>query len=103
MIYECYLFFEDEVVDKRLHYEGYLSIALLLILLKQPFYLRNMAHLEQLLNLLKVIFYDVEREPSDQDDAGCKNFLEALQTAKSDDEALLQKLRQMLLEMGKSK
>ena len=56
MIYECYLFFEDEVVDKGLHHEGYLSIALLLILLKQPFYLRNMAHLEQLLNLLKVIF-----------------------------------------------
>ena len=103
MIYECYLFFEDEVVDKRLHYEGYLSIALLLILLKQPFYLRNMSHLEQLLNLLKVIFYDVESEPSDQDDAGCKNFLEALQTARSDDETLLQKLRQMLLEMGKSK
>eukprot|EP00261_Vitis_vinifera_P016732 XP_010646005.1 PREDICTED: annexin D4 [Vitis vinifera] len=51
-----------------------------------------MAHLEQLLNLLKVIFYDVESEPSDQDDAGCKNFLEALQTARSDDEALLQKL-----------
>ena len=56
LIYEYYLFFEDEVVDKGLHYEGYLSIALLLILLKQPFYLRNMAHLEQLLNLLKVIF-----------------------------------------------
>ena len=103
MIYECYLFFEDEVVDKGLHYEGYLSITLLLILLKQPFYLRNMAHLEQLLNLLKVIFYDVESEPSDQDDAGYKNSLEALQTAKSEDEALLQKLRQMLLEMGKSK
>ena len=57
MIYEYYLFFEDEVVDKGLHYEGYLSITLLLILLKQPFYLRNMAHLEQLLNLLKVVFY----------------------------------------------
>ncbi|WJZ83086.1 hypothetical protein VitviT2T_002796 [Vitis vinifera] len=26
-------------------------------------------------------FDDVESEPSDQDDAGCKNFLEALQTA----------------------
>ena len=62
-----------------------------------------MAHLEQLLNLLKVIFDDVESKPSDQDDAGCKNFLEALQMARSDDEALLQKLRQMLLEMGKSK
>ena len=103
MIYECYLFFEDEVVDKRLHYERYLSIALLLILLKQPFYLRNMAHLEQLLNLLKVIFDEVEREPSDQDDAGCKNFLEALQTARSDDEALIQKLRQNAIRNGKIK
>ena len=102
MISECYLFFEDEVVDKKLHHEGYMSIALLLILLKQPLYLRNVAHLEQLLNLLKVIFDDVENKPSDQDDASCKNFLEALQTARSDDETLLQKLRQMLLKMGKS-
>ncbi|WKA02150.1 hypothetical protein VitviT2T_020371 [Vitis vinifera] len=32
----------------------------------------------------RVIFYDVESEPSDQDDAGCKNFLEALQTASTE-------------------
>ncbi|RVW83973.1 DNA excision repair protein CSB [Vitis vinifera] len=48
------------------------------------FYRLNMAHLEQLLNLLKVIFDDVESKSSDQDDAGCKNFLEALQTASID-------------------
>ena len=42
-------------------------------------------------------------KPSDQDDVGCKNFPEALQMARPDDEAFLQKLRQMLLEMGKSK
>ena len=42
-------------------------------------------------------------KPSDQNDAGCKNFPKALQMARPDDEALLQKLRQMLLEMGKSK
>ena len=42
-------------------------------------------------------------KPSDQDDAGCKNFPEALQMARPDDEAILQKLRQMLFEMGKSR
>ncbi|WKA03677.1 hypothetical protein VitviT2T_021776 [Vitis vinifera] len=52
--------------------------------LLNPLYLRNVAHLEQLLNLLKVIFDDVENKPSDQDDASCKNFLEALQTASID-------------------
>ncbi|KAL3023982.1 hypothetical protein AAZX31_04G094700 [Glycine max] len=34
---------------------GYISIAMLLGLLKQPLYLRSIAHLEQLLNLLDVI------------------------------------------------
>ncbi|KAJ1421330.1 Ubiquitin-associated domain [Sesbania bispinosa] len=35
--------------------EGYISIAMLLGLLNQPLYLRSIAHLEQLLNLLDVI------------------------------------------------
>ncbi|CAK8568158.1 unnamed protein product [Lathyrus sativus] len=35
--------------------EEYISIAMLLSLLKQPLYLRSIAHLEQLLNLLDVI------------------------------------------------
>lgn len=40
---------EDEVVDKKLHQEGYLSVALLLSLLNQPLYLRSIAHLEQVM------------------------------------------------------
>ena len=39
-------------------------------------------------------------KPSDQDDAGSKNCPKALQMARPNDEAFLQKLRQMLLEMG---
>ena len=42
-------------------------------------------------------------KPSDQDDAGCKNFPKALQMARPDNKAILQKLRQMLFEMGKSR
>ena len=38
-------------------------------------------------------------KPSDQDNAGYKNFPKALQMARLDDEAILQKLRQMLVEM----
>ncbi|XVE55632.1 hypothetical protein DITRI_Ditri03aG0174200 [Diplodiscus trichospermus] len=43
--------------------EGYISIALLLSLLNQPLYLRSIAHLEQLLNLLDVIIDHAERKP----------------------------------------
>ncbi|KAK9028584.1 hypothetical protein V6N11_025739 [Hibiscus sabdariffa] len=43
--------------------EGYISIALLLSLLNQPLYLRSIAHLEQLLNLLDVILDHAERKP----------------------------------------
>ncbi|KAK8600955.1 hypothetical protein V6N13_059305 [Hibiscus sabdariffa] len=43
--------------------EGYISIALLLSLLNQPLYLRSIAHLEQLLNLLDVILDQAERKP----------------------------------------
>ena len=42
-------------------------------------------------------------KPSDQDDADCKNFPKELQMARLDDEAILQKLRQMPLEVGKLK
>ncbi|PPS03508.1 hypothetical protein GOBAR_AA17142 [Gossypium barbadense] len=42
--------------------EGFSSIALLLSLLNQPLYLRSIAHLEQLLNLLDVIVDHVERK-----------------------------------------
>ncbi|XVE60630.1 hypothetical protein DITRI_Ditri05aG0143100 [Diplodiscus trichospermus] len=43
--------------------EGYISITLLLSLLSQPLYLRSIAHLEQLLNLLDVIIDHAERKP----------------------------------------
>ncbi|XP_020222235.1 E3 ubiquitin-protein ligase UPL1 [Cajanus cajan] len=45
---------EDEVSISESN-EGYISIAMLLGLLNQPLYLRSIAHLEQLLNLLDVI------------------------------------------------
>ncbi|KAI5435470.1 hypothetical protein KIW84_022051 [Lathyrus oleraceus] len=45
---------EDEVNIGESN-EGYISIAVLLGLLNQPLYLRSIAHLEQLLNLLDVI------------------------------------------------
>lgn len=40
---------EDEIVDEKPHDEGYVSVALLLSLLKQPLYLRSIAHLEQVI------------------------------------------------------
>ncbi|KAK9047491.1 hypothetical protein V6N11_053333 [Hibiscus sabdariffa] len=43
--------------------EGHSSITLLLSLLSQPLYLRSIAHLEQLLNLLDVIIDRVEMKP----------------------------------------
>ncbi|KAK8580430.1 hypothetical protein V6N13_143527 [Hibiscus sabdariffa] len=43
--------------------EGHSSITLLLSLLSQPLYLRSIAHLEQLLNLLDVIVDRVEMKP----------------------------------------
>ncbi|WJX34965.1 HECT-type E3 ubiquitin transferase [Trifolium repens] len=45
---------EDQINTSESN-EGYISIAMLLSLLKQPLYLRSIAHLEQLLNLLDVI------------------------------------------------
>ncbi|KAI4308662.1 hypothetical protein L6164_031716 [Bauhinia variegata] len=53
---------EVTIVDNN---EGYISVAMLLGLLNQPLYLRSIAHLEQLLNLLDVII----------DSAGSKSSL----------------------------
>ncbi|MBA0693539.1 hypothetical protein Goari_003907, partial [Gossypium aridum] len=47
--------------------EGFISVALLLSLLNQPLYLRSIAHLEQLLNLLDVIIDHAERKPFSSD------------------------------------
>ncbi|XP_058747804.1 E3 ubiquitin-protein ligase UPL2-like [Vicia villosa] len=58
---------EDEVnIGER--DEGYISIAVLLGLLNQPLYLRSIAHLEQLLNLLDVIIDSARSKstPSDK-------------------------------------
>ncbi|GKC03772.1 E3 ubiquitin protein ligase UPL2-like protein [Tanacetum coccineum] len=51
---------EDHETEKQHHQEGLLAITLLLSLLKQPLYLRSIAHLEQLLNLLDVIIDNAE-------------------------------------------
>ncbi|XP_024977054.1 E3 ubiquitin-protein ligase UPL2-like isoform X1 [Cynara cardunculus var. scolymus] len=50
----------DDETEKQQYREGLLAITLLLSLLKQPLYLRSIAHLEQLLNLLDVIIDNAE-------------------------------------------
>ncbi|CAK9186569.1 unnamed protein product [Ilex paraguariensis] len=59
---------EEDDIGKNKHHEGYTSIALLLSLLHQPLYLRSIAHLEQLLNLLDVIIDNAEVKPSSSDE-----------------------------------
>nr|XP_010929754.2 LOW QUALITY PROTEIN: E3 ubiquitin-protein ligase UPL2-like [Elaeis guineensis] len=49
---------EDKPEDKK----GDFAIALLLSLLNQPLYMRSVAHLEQLLNLLEVIMVNAESD-----------------------------------------
>ncbi|XP_039041914.1 E3 ubiquitin-protein ligase UPL2-like isoform X2 [Hibiscus syriacus] len=67
--------------------EGNISIALLLSLLHQPLYLRSIAHLEQLLNLLDVIIDHAERKPlsSEKLKATSTEQTPALQISMSDD------------------
>ncbi|XVF36563.1 hypothetical protein REPUB_Repub19eG0068300 [Reevesia pubescens] len=66
--------------------EEYISIALLLSLLNQPLYLRSIAHLEQLLNLLDVIIDHVERKPlsSEKSRASSSEQIPASQISTSD-------------------
>ncbi|GMI83160.1 ubiquitin-protein ligase 2 [Hibiscus trionum] len=66
--------------------EGNISIALLLSLLRQPLYLRSIAHLEQLLNLLDVIIDHAERKPlsSEKLKASSTEQTPALQISMSD-------------------
>ncbi|KAJ0748742.1 putative HECT domain, UBA-like superfamily, armadillo-like helical, Ubiquitin-associated [Helianthus annuus] len=52
---------QDDESEKHQYHDGVLAITLLLSLLKQPLYLRSIAHLEQLLNLLDVIIDNAER------------------------------------------
>ncbi|KAK9080849.1 hypothetical protein SSX86_000608 [Deinandra increscens subsp. villosa] len=51
---------QDDEPEKHQYQEGSLAITLLLSLLKHPLYLRSIAHLEQLLNLLDVIIDNAE-------------------------------------------
>lgn len=55
---------EDELEKNQS--QGNVSLALLLSLLNQPLYLRSIAHLEQLLNLLDVIIAESKSNSSDE-------------------------------------
>ncbi|KAI3689153.1 hypothetical protein L2E82_47103 [Cichorium intybus] len=65
--------------------EGLLAITLLLSLLKQPLYLRSIAHLEQLLNLLDVIIDNAESKKESDDDTSKPSSSGANQENKSFD------------------
>lgn len=47
---------EDDVAKGNSQQEGYFAVALLLSLLKQPLYLRSIAHLEQVMIYAKLYF-----------------------------------------------
>ncbi|KAK8642698.1 hypothetical protein V6N13_012035 [Hibiscus sabdariffa] len=68
--------------------EGHSSITLLLSLLNQPLYLRSIAHLEQLLNLLDVIVDRVEKKPlsSEKSKATSTEQMPALRISRPDAE-----------------
>ncbi|KAI3491195.1 hypothetical protein L1887_44441 [Cichorium endivia] len=56
---------EDNETEKQ--QEDFLAITMLLSLLNQPLYLRSIAHLEQLLNLLDVIIDNVESKQAPEE------------------------------------
>ncbi|XP_043711874.1 E3 ubiquitin-protein ligase UPL2-like [Telopea speciosissima] len=59
----------DEIESKQ-HQNGDFSIVLLLSLLNQPLYLRSIAHLEQLLNLLDVVIDNAENNSNSSNKSG---------------------------------
>ncbi|KAL8126457.1 hypothetical protein AgCh_013662 [Apium graveolens] len=61
---------DEDKIEKQEHQDEYLSIKLLLSLLNQPLYLRSVAHLEQLLNLLDVIIDNAESKSKSSDVPG---------------------------------
>ncbi|GFZ19396.1 LOW protein: E3 ubiquitin ligase-like protein [Actinidia rufa] len=61
---------EEDTIEGNNNQEGSFSIALLLNLLSQPLYLRSIAHLEQLLNLLEVIIDNVKSKSGLSDVSG---------------------------------
>ncbi|XP_020547513.1 E3 ubiquitin-protein ligase UPL2 isoform X2 [Sesamum indicum] len=60
---------DEDMVEKN-HPEGQASFTMLLGLLNQSLYLRSIAHLEQLLNLLDVIIDNAERKSNSSRDPG---------------------------------
>ncbi|CAN4092312.1 unnamed protein product [Withania somnifera] len=60
---------ETDGPDSRQH-EGQVSLALLLGLLNHPLYLRSVAHLEQLLNLLDVVVQNTESKANAREEPG---------------------------------
>ncbi|KAE9458821.1 hypothetical protein C3L33_09258, partial [Rhododendron williamsianum] len=79
---------EDDVAEGNSQQEGYFAVALLLSLLKQPLYLRSIAHLEQLLHLLEVIIDYAESKSSSSNASGVSaaEQTSGLQIATSDAE-----------------
>ncbi|KAL3504968.1 hypothetical protein ACH5RR_034809 [Cinchona calisaya] len=61
---------EEDELQQQQQREGDVSLALLLSLLKHPLYLRSIAHLEQLLNLLDVIIDNAENKSTSSDEPG---------------------------------
>ncbi|KAK1393002.1 E3 ubiquitin-protein ligase UPL1 [Heracleum sosnowskyi] len=61
---------DEDKIEKLEHQEEHISIKFLLSLLNQPLYLRSIAHLEQLLNLLDVIIDNAESKPKSSDAPG---------------------------------
>ncbi|XP_021903500.1 E3 ubiquitin-protein ligase UPL1-like [Carica papaya] len=80
------IFSEEHEINKKQNQGGYISIELLLSLLNQPLYLRSIAHLEQLLNLLDVIVCSAESKSgsSDKSDASVAEHRNVLQLSVSD-------------------
>ncbi|XP_042508612.1 E3 ubiquitin-protein ligase UPL2-like [Macadamia integrifolia] len=60
----------DDDIESKQHQKGDFSIVLLLSLLNQPLYLRSIAHLEQLLNLLDVVIDNAENNSSSSNKSG---------------------------------
>ncbi|KAK6160913.1 hypothetical protein DH2020_004294 [Rehmannia glutinosa] len=61
---------DEDMSEKKKYPEGQASLTLLLSLLNRSLYLRSIAHLEQLLNLLDVILDNAEKKSNSSRDPG---------------------------------
>ncbi|KAG8377396.1 hypothetical protein BUALT_Bualt08G0028700 [Buddleja alternifolia] len=61
---------DEDILGKKQYTEGQAPLTVLLSLLNQSLYLRSIAHLEQLLNLLDVIIDNAERKSTSSQDPG---------------------------------